>query len=184
MKRSLIIAAAVVVSSSAMAQQDPHCAAHAKQSAGSAASQPYAGEETRVVKSLSANDANALRSGAGMGLAKAAELNHYPGPKHVMEHSADLGMSEQQLAETKRAFDAMKDDAVRLGAEIVEKEEALDRIFASGTASEEAVAKATAEIASLQGRLRATHLKAHLRMREIMTPEQIAAYDTLRGYQN
>ncbi len=183
MKRTPMLTAAVMLVALQLGAEDsPHCAAHDQIAKRAGSSKPYAGEETRVVKSLSEADTSSLRSGAGMGLAKAAELNHYPGPKHAIELAANLGMSEKQVLESKRAFDAMKDEAVKLGEEIVVKEEALDRLFASGAASAEAVATATAEIATLQGRLRATHLKAHLRMREIMTTEQIAAYDTLRGY--
>jgi len=37
-------------------------------------------------------------------------------------------------------------------------------------------------IASLQGELRLSHLSAHVAVREILTGEQIAAYDQLRGY--
>jgi len=34
----------------------------------------------------------------------------------------------------------------------------------------------------VQGRLRAVHLGAHLEMRRILTPGQVAVYDMLRGY--
>ena len=39
------------------------------------AESPYAGEESRAIKSLSASEIQALRQGHGMGYAKAAELN-------------------------------------------------------------------------------------------------------------
>jgi hypothetical protein len=41
---------------------------------------PYAGEQARPIKALSETDIAALRKGEGMGMAKAAELNGYPGP--------------------------------------------------------------------------------------------------------
>lgn len=182
MKRSLIAAAVVVLTAPAFAEEAPHCAAHAKAKSSAPEARPYAGEQTRTVKSLSDDDARALRSGAGMGLARPAELNHYPGPKHVIDLASELQLSEQQLAATRSAFETMKKEAMQLGNEIVAEEETLDMLFASGTASDDAVAKVTASIAALQGRLRATHLRAHLRMREIMKPEQIATYDKLRGY--
>ena len=46
-------------------------------------SSPYAGQETREIKALSRDEINGYLSGDGMAFAKAAELNHYPGPKHV-----------------------------------------------------------------------------------------------------
>jgi Spy/CpxP family protein refolding chaperone len=176
------LAAALAGSLDALATEAPHCANYTAQASAAKVAQPYAGQESRAVKSLSDDDAKALRSGAGMGLAKPAELNHYPGPKHVIDLAAELGMTGEQVAAAQVAFDAMKSEATRLGSEIIAKEEALDRLFASGKATEAKVAAATSEIAALQGSLRATHLRAHLRMREIMTPEQIAAYDAKRGY--
>ena len=45
----------------------------------------YAGQQDREIKSLSAAELHDLAEGRGMGMAKAAELNHYPGPAHVIE---------------------------------------------------------------------------------------------------
>jgi hypothetical protein len=46
---------------------------------------PYAGMQSRAIKSLSDNDINELRRGGGWGLALAAELNGMPGPAHLLE---------------------------------------------------------------------------------------------------
>ena len=46
---------------------------------------PYVGLEAREIKALSEEQRQELLDGHGMGLALAAELNHYPGPKHVLE---------------------------------------------------------------------------------------------------
>ena len=54
------------------------------------AASPYAGEEGREIKALSAADVDAYLTGQGMGFAKAAELNGYAGPKHVLELAAEL----------------------------------------------------------------------------------------------
>ena len=45
------------------------------------AAAPYAGEAGRDIKALSPQDVDAYLNGQGMGLAKAAELNGYAGPK-------------------------------------------------------------------------------------------------------
>jgi hypothetical protein len=44
---------------------------------------PYAGQQGRSIKAPSDDDIAALRKDEGMGMAKAAELNGYPGPAHV-----------------------------------------------------------------------------------------------------
>src|SRR4029079_2796548 len=51
--------------------------AHSHHQAG-----PYAGQQARGVKALSDEEVSGYLAGAGMGFAKAAELNGYPGPMH------------------------------------------------------------------------------------------------------
>jgi hypothetical protein len=38
------------------------------------------------------------------------------------------------------------------------------------------------DLAKLQGELRFTHLNSHLEMKKILSPQQVAKYDELRGY--
>ena len=53
---------------------------------------PYAGQQTRSIKALSDEDIASLQKGERMGLAKAAELNGYPGPVHVLALAGKLGL--------------------------------------------------------------------------------------------
>lgn len=142
----------------------------------------YAGEERRAIKSLSAEEVEGLLNGQGMGLAKAAELNHYPGPRHVLELATELQLTPEQRTQTQAAFDLMRGEAVRLGRLIVERERALDAMFAQGEIDAGKLRAATSEIARLQGDLRAAHLAAHLEVRRLLSPQQIKKYDELRGY--
>jgi Spy/CpxP family protein refolding chaperone len=142
----------------------------------------YAGEEGRAIKSLSPEEIEQLLQGHGMGLAKAAELNHYPGPRHVLDLGGELALTPEQSAATHAAFARMRDEAVPLGRQIVERERALDAMFAQGEIDGGQLRAATGEIARLQGTLRAAHLAAHLEMRRILSPAQIKKYDELRGY--
>jgi hypothetical protein len=52
---------------------------------------PYAGQQARSIKALSDEEIAALRKGEGMGMAKAAELNGYPGPVHVLQSPSPPG---------------------------------------------------------------------------------------------
>ena len=72
-----------------------------------AAHMPYAGQQARTIKALSDDDIAALRKGEGMGMAKAAELNGYPGPVHVLTLDAQLGLSESQRREVSVIFERM-----------------------------------------------------------------------------
>jgi hypothetical protein len=143
---------------------------------------PYIGQEGRAIKALSAEEVQAYLSGEGMGFAKAAELNHYPGPRHVLDLADKLQLSTEQRGKTQAIFHKMKSEAVNLGKQIVEKEALLDSRFAGGTISDAELKQLLAEIADLQGKIRATHLQAHLAQRQLMTADQIKYYDALRGY--
>ena len=143
----------------------------------------YAGQQRQhPIKSLSPKEIDDYLSGTGLGFAKAAELNSYPGPKHVLELADSLGLTEEQVLETKKTMQGMKDEAVRLGEAIVQEERELDRLFASKTIDHSRLKMQTEKIAQLQGALRAVHLVAHLSMKELLTSQQIEKYDKLRGY--
>jgi len=145
---------------------------------------PYSGLEGREIKALSDGDREKLLSGHGMGMALAAELNRFPGPKHVLELADDLGLSTEQVRVAREIFDEMARQARQLGQIVVEKEAQLDDRFATALIDQEELARAVREIGQLRGELRLTHLRAHLQMRAAMNDLQIATYDRLRGYRS
>ena len=57
----------------------------------------YVGQEKRDIKSLSDEDIKELKAGAGWGLAKAAELNELPGPKHILEMKKEIELTFEQV---------------------------------------------------------------------------------------
>ncbi len=142
----------------------------------------YAGQQTRDIKSLSAGEIADLTAGRGMGLAKPAELNHYPGPAHVLELQQALGLTADQVRAVEASFARMSAAAKELGAALIDRERVLDRSFADRNVTPASLSTATGDIGVLQGRLRAVHLAAHLEMRDILTAAQVAQYDALRGY--
>lgn len=143
---------------------------------------PYMGEELRSIKSLSVHEVQSLLRGDGMGLAKAAELNHFPGPKHVLEVADELELSPSQRAETEALFDEMRRNAKALGEKLVLAESRLDREFETGSVNAKSLDTALSEIGKLRARLRFIHLEAHLQQKRILSPHQVKKYDTVRGY--
>ena len=143
---------------------------------------PYAGQQTRAIKALSDADAKALLEGAGMGFAKAAELNGYPGPMHVLENAAALDVDEVQRAAIRAILERHKAEARALGAEVVKLEAELDALFAARTASAANIGPVLARIGEVSARLRASHLEAHLATTKLLSREQVAHYAALRGY--
>jgi len=145
---------------------------------------PYVGQERRTIKALSETDIRDLTEGRGMGLAKAAELNSYPGPLHVLELRSELGLSEAQRIASEALIAPMREKAASVGARIIEAEHNLDLAFAQSWISPTYLRQQINTIAMLQGELRAIHLETHLAQREILGPEQIIRYNELRGYQS
>jgi Spy/CpxP family protein refolding chaperone len=145
-------------------------------------SSPYAGQQSRDIKALSDDEIRGLLNGQGMALAKAGELNHYPGPMHVLELAEPLKLTDAQRRRTEEIRKTMLDEAIPIGQRIVAKEVELNRLFASGVVDNAKLDATLADIGRLQGDLRAAHLRAHLEQKKLLTPEQIAKYDELRGY--
>jgi Spy/CpxP family protein refolding chaperone len=167
MKKTVLVAAffAVFVTTIALSQDSP-----------------YKGQEGREIKALSQGEIEGYLDARGMGFAKVAELNHYPGPKHVLELSDQLELPERQRLAAKTSFLRMHADASALGEQLVEKEQGLDSLFAEGEASGDNVPDLIAEIARIRGEIRYAHIRAHIEMRSILTADQIERYDDLRGY--
>jgi Spy/CpxP family protein refolding chaperone len=143
---------------------------------------PYVGFETRDVKTLSTERQEGLKRGAGLGYALAAELNGYPGPMHVLELADQLGLDADQKSRTQRAYEKMRKEAITAGEALIAAEAHLDRLFALKQVSYDRIDAQTAVAAGQEARLRAIHLKAHLEMAEILTPEQAESYNRLRGF--
>lgn len=143
---------------------------------------PYAGQESRKIKALSSGDVLALEKGEGMGLAKAAELNRYPGPRHVLDLAKALDLNDTQREQTERIFSVMHKEAVQLGEHMLAVERTLDGAFRTGTITEAELVALTTTLGQLNGQLRATHLRAHLQLRAILTNQQVDRYQRMRGY--
>lgn len=146
------------------------------------ADSPYDGQELRSIKSISPEEIEGLKNGEGMGFAKLAELNHFPGPRHVLDLSQELDLTPFQLAETELLFAAMRSDAIELGDELLAAESALDRAFAEDEIDAKILEDALLKIGEIRARLRFVHLQAHLRQQHLLTEAQISLYDKSRGY--
>ena len=162
----LLASATLVVAGSALAQ----------------APSPYAGDERREIKALSAQETSDYLAGRGMGLARAAELNGYPGPMHVLELAEPLALTAEQRSRTQRLFESMRTEAIAAGRALVDEERTLDALFRGGTVDADTLSRTLARIGQRQAEVRRVHLAAHLAQVEILTPEQVRRYAELRGY--
>ncbi len=102
---------------------------------------------------------------------------------HVLQFKEQLALTPDQTEKVQAIFDRMSRDAKALGKEWIDRERALEGGFAEYAITADQVSAETVAIGEVQGRLRAVHLTAHIATRAVLTPEQIAKYDVLRGYQ-
>lgn len=164
----LLLAGALASSGPAVAQANP--------------SQPFAGRQTQQIKSLSPEEIDNLRNGRGMGFALPAELNGYPGPAHILEHAAELQLSSAQKAQTQHLFDSMKKETTALGEDLIGAERALDDAFASRTIDSASLDALTERAGAARAKVRAAHLRYHLKAALVLDEKQTALYARLRGY--
>ena len=135
-----------------------------------------------VPSGLHANDVAGLLAGAGLGMARPAEVHGYPGPLHVIELAEPLQLSDAQRATAERLRAEMLAQAVPLGRQLVDAERRLDDVFASGEATAAEVELAVSRAAAAHARLRAVHLRTHLAMRDALSDDQLQTYARLRGH--
>lgn len=142
----------------------------------------YVGQESRDIKALSESEVEGLLAGKGMGFAKSAELNGYPGPAHVLELASQLRLSEAQQARTRALHEQMEVEAKAAGRLLVLAERELEGLFRERTVTPQRLTDSLKKVAGLQAQVRAAHLKAHIEQTRILSAEQVAQYNRLRGY--
>ena len=142
----------------------------------------YAGEQVREIASLSPEDIAELQRGGGWGLARAAELNGVPGPAHLLELKAEIGLSTSQVAAISAIRDRMRADAISAGGQLIAAERALDHAFTNAIPDAADLARLVTDAGKARAALRLVHLSAHLDTPAILSPTQIERYNVLRGY--
>lgn len=166
-----------------LALLSPVIAAEANESAPSHRSK-YAGQESREIKSLSAEDIAELKSGGGWGLAKAAELNGVPGPIHLLEMKNEIDLDETQSSAIGAIYRRMKSQAIIHGERLIDLELRLESGFRNRTITNALLRASLSAIAETKKELRYVHLAAHIETLKILSEKQIKTYNALRGYSN
>ena len=151
---------------------------------GASEESPYAGtyDPTAPIRALTADEVAQIRRGEGAGFALPAELNGVPGPRHVLDLAEQLGLSAEQRAAVQAVYDQMRAAAIPVGERYLAAAQELEEGFRCGTLTEATLPGRVAEVSRLRGELATVHLLAHLKTAKLLTAEQIATYNRLRGY--
>ena len=139
-------------------------------------------ESKSNIKSMTDTEIDGYKNGNGMGQAKAAELNSYPGPMHVLDYKKELGLTTAQIEKITVIYNAMKKDASVFGSQLIDAEAALNAAFQGKKISSSELERLTTQIGVLLGKLRFTHLNAHIKTTNELNQYQIEKYNELRGY--
>jgi Spy/CpxP family protein refolding chaperone len=113
-------------------------------------------------------------------MARYADINGYPGPRHVLDLREELELEDEQAKQMEAIYEEMAEKARMKGEAIVAAEKRLNGLFLGKTASVDSVRSLTEEIGRLRGELRAIHLLAHMQASAIMSPAQRERYSALR----
>jgi hypothetical protein len=145
---------------------------------------PYAILPDTGATGLLPQEVESLTKGEGMALAMAAELNGYPGPRHLLDAAAagQLELRPDQREVLLRLYDGMLAGAKAKGQEILRAEEELAMRFRHGHIDEAGLREILGQIGQLRAGLRLIHLRTHLEAGALLTPDQIARYKAVRGY--
>ena len=143
---------------------------------------PYSGEEAKEIKSLSDREIFDLLQGNGMGFAKAAELNQFPGPRHVLDLARKLNLSNRQINQIDLIFKKMRKQAINIGTQLVRYERDLELLFSTDQISAANMDELLLKIGETRALLRGVHLHAHLETKEVLSRHQVMMYDKFRGY--
>ncbi len=147
---------------------------------------PYAHTQSNDVPTLTPDEVRELRNGEGMGLARPAELNRFPGPKHLLELASELDLDPAQIRRIEAIHEKMRAQAITKGDDVLMAERRLANLFASVAVGEQPsvadVKRIAQHLGIMRGQLQAIHLLAHMESARELTAEQIEEYDRLRGY--
>jgi len=138
--------------------------------------------EDSEIKVFSKQEIDGYLNGRGMGMAKPAELNHFPGPMHVLDLATELGLTKNQISETQKIYESMRTKAVEYGHMLIDKEREIERLFLSQNISPSSLDKLLLQSADIKANLRSVHLRAHLVLKSVLNEFQVKKYDELRGY--
>lgn len=105
-----------------------------------------------------------------------------PGPAHLLELKDQIPLTQDQVTQTQRLVDDMREAAIPAGERLIAAETALEAASTKGTIDEAALRRLLAEAESARTGLRFIHLSQHFKTVQCLKPEQIRRYNILRGY--
>ena len=99
-----------------------------------------------------------------------------------VELKGRIPLTEDQVTATTAIFDDIRAAAISEGERLIAREQALETAFRGGSVTDRSLLGMLTGIGQARTALRYTHLAAHLKTLPLLTDDQIARYNRLRGY--
>ena len=139
--------------------------------------------ETREIKSLSETDIEELRRGGGWGAGALGGNSTGSRGRLISWSLATKSASrEKQVTAIEAIFEEMQAEARRLGEQLIGAEMAIEDAFRNDDLDEDTLRELIENAETVRAELRFVHLSRHLSTPPLLTEEQIATYNRLRGY--
>lgn len=142
--------------------------------------EPEAAPESPEIKTLFNEEMRYHPTGFGMEHQGGPETPAYLSPKKVLEMWEALDLSADQFGKTKEIYENMVKELKRVGDLLGKKQEALAAMMEAAKPDENELRSLVMEKAALEGELRFIHLRANLKTREVLTPEQIKMFKEMQ----
>ncbi|MFH0990452.1 MAG: hypothetical protein V1799_10605 [bacterium] len=126
-------------------------------------------------------DRNELAEGKSTWTLIYAEANGLPGPREVLRLQDKLALTRDQIKKAEALEKVTSSSARAKGEEIILEEESLFNMFEAGSVSEKNLRSKLERCAKLRADMQFVHLQSHLRMKQVLTPEQLQKYKTLKA---
>ena len=108
------------------------------------------------------------------------EAHIFP-PNLVMAHQTAIGLSEEQRRQIIAEVQQMESDLVPLHFEISEATQRLSELLSAPTVDEDKALALVDHVTELEGRVKRRHLTLVIRTKNLLTEEQQAKLEELRG---
>jgi hypothetical protein len=110
-----------------------------------------------------------------------SERNLFPAPQSLLVLADTLALEQAQRQRLHQLQHDLDAELTALGRRVIVEERRLDRAFAENNIEATRIDALTQKIGSLQGRIRAIRLRAHLVARDTLTPDQLLLFASMRG---
>jgi hypothetical protein len=142
---------------------------------------PDTSDKKSTVRTLTYQQYQAyLKGEAGDDLARVAEMNNYPLPDNVLKYRTELDLGPVQIKKLTEASAYLHRRRLQIGGSVIDTEKKLDSLFRYNKVQDGSLIFYTNRYGLYQGELKNALLQACLSTQKVLSPQQLAKYQSLQ----